>query len=256
MRNLLMRAQYQLINNEYKKLYKLVNKNINRLHMNKSNNKLSTKDKTNLKILEKSFDRACNNIAATAKSTLIDNMNSLCEEVVEEVQTELGIEIDDSVISDTIDAILLGLIYNTNWTLSDAIEKAINSNEELIKEIIEAGIEDEKSESEIVQDILNVIDPNSNQQLRSYKSKHKTLYVGKADYKLQRLLRTTLEHSFQKIIVETAKVIPEKTMIRWISALEPNTCEVCESRHNKLYEINDLPLEHPNGQCDFQIEIL
>jgi len=40
-----------------------------------------------------------------------------------------------------------------------------------------------------------------------------------------------------------------KTKVTWKSALLTNTCAVCIERHNKVYDIDDVPMDHPNGHC-------
>ena len=245
----------------YNALYRVTKKNLVKLGLNGGDNKVTYRDKVNYNILEKSFGKSCDNLVAkNLRSIIFEDMKKLCSETIDEVEEESGIEIDkQNLIEDVLSAVILGTIYNTNWTLSNAVDKIIENNEDLIESIIEEGIADGKTPEEIAEDIINVFDPNPNVEKRSYTRKHKTLYVGRPDYPAYRLARTTLQHSYQATIVGMSKLIESMTekrvMIRWISALEENTCQVCESRHLNLYEPDDLPLEHPNGQCSFEIEI-
>lgn len=213
------------------------------------------------KVLEKSLDKICFNIAKNLRSLTFEAMQYICEEVINEIQDQADIEVDKkNLIEEVVSSVILGTIYNTNWTLSSAVQKIVDSNIDLIESIIEDGIADGRSPEEIVEDILSVLDPNPNTQQRSYTRKHKTLYVGRPDYQAQRLLRTTIQHTYQTAIVNMAKMTSmltnKRVMIQWISAMAPNTCQVCMDRHLHLYDPDDLPLDHPNGQCTFEIRII
>lgn len=255
-----MRTQRKMVNNLYKNVYLVTKKNIQKIGLQKSTDKLSSLDKSRLKFLDKSFGKSAN-ISSEVKNILYTNMYKLCEATIDEVEEQIDTTIPDreEFIQNVIDSVVLGLIYNTNWTLSDATNQLSNNLHDLVSEVITDGIASGKSEEEIVEDVLAVIDPNAQNPSYVNKRKHRTLYTGKVTYPANRLVHTTLQHSFQKVIVDISKWLEKgtgaKVMIRWISALLPNTCEVCEGRHNNLYTPNDLPLDHPNGQCEFVIEI-
>lgn len=252
-----MEEQQKLIDGWYKDLYNVIEKNISNLNLGGSvyNNKIA------FNILKKSLDKACYNLTKNLRNIIFQCMQELCNQVIEEIQDQAEVEVNqDDLVEDILSAIVSGSIYNTNWKLSTAIQRIVDSNEDLIYDIIDQGMAEGKTADEIVEEILNVLNPNSNQQQRSYTKDHKTLYVGRPSYQAHRLARTTLQHTYQTAIVGTAKMISEitsrKVMIQWISILAPNTCQVCESRHLHLYAPDDLPLEHPNGQCTFEIRII
>lgn len=235
LRNQLIRKQHILSLQWYRKLYNQV-KNL--------------KSPKRIKALKFS-------VANQTKNKLKDDMGELCQSLIQEAN-KTGYEFDENLLTDVMENVLSGDLYNNDWTLDAAVVKIDEKTQYVITTIIESGIENGKTEEEILEDVLAAIDPDNLQYQHSYTVKHKTLYVGKLEALTERLMRTTLEHTFQAAIREIAKEIQSqskaKTMIRWISALEPNTCEVCESRHNKLYTPEELPLEHPNGQCEFFIE--
>ena len=245
----------------YNELYRVTKANLIKLNLNSSTDKVTYSNRVAYNILEKTFDKSCNNLVANnLRSLIFTDMNKLCSETIDEIDKEAEIEVDkQNLIEDVLSAVILGTIYNTNWTLSNAVYKIIDSNEELIESIIEEGIANGKTPEEIAEDILNVLDPNPNVEKRSYTIGHKTIYVGKPTYPAFRLSRTVLQHTYQTVVIGMSRMInmmtDKKVMIRWISALEENTCQVCESRHMNLYTPDDLPLEHPNGQCSFEIEI-
>lgn len=244
----------------YNELFKTIQKNIAKLQLKNDSSINTYSNRIAVQLLEKSLDKSCANLTTNLRTIILQDMNQVCVAVVDEVESETDVELDrKNLIEDVMSAVILGTIYNTNWKLSTALQKVLESNEDIIYDIIDQGMAEGKSAEEIAEEILNVLDPNSNQQQRSYTKDHKTLYVGKPDYQAHRLAKTTLQHTYQSIIVGAAKMVSEmtsrKVMIRWISALAPNTCQVCESRHLNLYTPDDLPLDHPNGQCTFEIEI-
>lgn len=257
LRNQLLIEQQKLIDKWYKDLFDIIKKNISSLNLNNN----AYRNKVAFNVVKKSLDKVCYNITKNLRSMIVECMQDLCNQVIDEIQDQAGVEVDkDNLVEDILSAVVTGSIYNTNWKLSNAIEKIIDSNEDLIYDIIEEGMAEGKSAEEIAKEILNVLNPNSNQQQRSYTKDHKTLYVGKPSYQAHRLSRTTLQHTYQTAIVATAKRISEitsrKVMIQWISVLAPNTCQVCVDRHLHLYAPDDLPLDHPNGQCTFEVRII
>lgn len=255
-----MLEQQKYIERWYKELFDIIKKNISKLGLD-SSDKVTYKDKTSFKVLEKSLDKIYFNITKNLKSLAFEAMQYMCEQVIDEIQEQIEIEVDKkNLIEEIVSSVILGTIYNTNWTLSSAVQKIVDNSEDLIESIIEEGIAEGRSPEEIIEDILNVLNPDPNVQQRSYTRKHKTLYVGRPDYQAQRLLRTVIQHTYQTSVVSMAKTISmfmnKQVMIQWISALAPNTCQVCIDRHLHLYDPDDLPLDHPNGQCTFEIKIL
>lgn len=244
----------------YNELFKIIKKNIAKLQLNNNSSSSIYNNRIAFNLLEKSLDKSCANLITNLRVDILQEMHQICSSVIDEVEDETNLEINkDNLIEDVMSAVILGTIYNTNWKLSSALQKILESNEDLVYDIIEQGMAEGKSAEEIAEEIIRVLDPNSNQEKRSYTKDHKTLYVGRPDYQAHRLARTTLQHTYQTVVVGASKMISEitsrKVMIRWISAMAPNTCQICESRHLNLYSPDDLPLEHPNGQCTFEIEI-
>lgn len=185
-----------------------------------------------------------------------DNGRELCESVFNEVEDEMVIEIEDKkkIIDSILQTVITGALYKTSWTLKKASEEIIKHLDNVVSGLVEHGIEMGKEPVEIIEEVLQVVDPDNRYQ-KSYDGE----YITRIDGETQRLVRTTVEHIFQEAFVEVAERVSEMmhviVKIRWISMLSENTCELCESRHNELYDPPDLPLEHPNGQCEFWLEL-
>lgn len=216
---------------------------------------VAMKNAHSTKALKQKSKAVYTKIAQKTEQQIESDLEELIEYTVAEFEKKTGLTVDDSVVSDIVAMVVSGELYDSKWTLSKAVKGIDEKTEAIIAEIIDAGIEQGKSEDEIIQEILAILNPTDDQYQKTYTTKTGKVYVPKTGAATDTLMRTTLEHGYQQIIKHLAESLEDKkVMIRWISALAHNTCEVCESRHNQLYEPEDLPLEHPNGQCEFCIE--
>lgn len=254
-----MEKQYKILQSWFKYVLRVLSRKASRFGLN-SDTPLTGQDKTNLKSLGKTLTSAYKTITEDMSDLIQDNAHELCEQVVTEVEDETDVKPDnrDELVDAIIAAVITGTIYEVDWTLKRALEREAERLGKLVEAVIQSGIDRNKNPAQIVKDLEEVLNPTRLGQ-KSYETKDGMITVTKIDGEAQRLARTTVEHIFQEGIIETAEMLEDNTkyrvMIRWVSALEENTCQVCESRHNQLYEPQDLPLEHPNGQCDFYIEL-
>lgn len=244
LRNEVMEEQYKIVRAWFKYVVRVV--------------KRKTAGALMIKSLAKDVSRHYQVILEDTQELIKDNGRELCEAVVDEVEKELDIEIENKkkIIESAVMLVITGALYKSRWTLEKAAEQISERLADVIDGIVEHG--KDKDPKEVAEEILKVVDPDNHYQ-KSYDVNDNTIYITRIDGETQRLVRTTVEHIFQEAFVEVAEQIAEQTKyvvkIRWVSMLSENTCEVCESRHNELYDPADLPLEHPNGQCDFWIEL-
>lgn len=256
LRNQKMEEQYKLIQAWFAYVLRVVKRKTSGI-----GSEMTSAAKTRLKSLSKDIANHYKVIEEDVQSLIHDNAYELCDVVFKEVEDNTDWEVQNrkNEIESVIATVIMGAVYSTHWTLPKASEQIAARLEEVVTDLVEHGIELNKSPQAIVDELLQVIDPNSIYQ-KSYEGKNGTVYITRIDGETQRLVRTTVEHIFQEAFVEAAEQLADATgkdvKIRWISALAENTCEVCESLHNQLFDPEDLPLEHPNGQCDFWIEIL
>lgn len=197
-------------------------------------------------------------VANQTKKQTEEDLKKLVQTTVDEFESKTGVEVDDNFVARVVAMVIAGKLYKTKWTLAKAVKGISAKMDAVIDAIIENGKKQGKTDAEIAEDILAVINPNDSQYQHVIQTDDGNVYVPKIGTATSTLMRTTLEHGYQETVKELAEVLADhtekKVMIRWISALAHNTCEVCESRHNELYEPSELPLEHPNGQCKFCIE--
>ena len=254
-----MEKQYKVLQSWFKYVLRVMSRKAARFGLN-SDTPLTNQDKINLKSLGKTVSAAYNTITEDMSDLIHDNAYKLCEQVITEVEDDTGVKVDnrEELIESMIAAVILGAVYDVDWTLKRALERESERLKSLVDAVIQSGVDRNRNPSQIVKDLEEVLNPTRIGQ-KSYETKDGVIYITKIDCESQRLVRTTVEHIFQESLIEMAEVLEEKTeykvLIRWVSALEENTCQVCESRHNQLYEPQDLPMEHPNGQCDFYIEL-
>lgn len=78
-------------------------------------------------------------------------------------------------------------------------------------------------------------------------------YSGGLDYEALRLARTTLTHQAQIAVINSNKINPYLQFIKWHSEHQAGrTCQQCIDRDGKLFPIDEVPLDHPNGMCWIQ----
>ena len=71
------------------------------------------------------------------------------------------------------------------------------------------------------------------------------------DYNAQRLARTMVSHAYQQAFVRTTQKNPFVSKYKWEASNSGRVCEICEERDGKLFDKDELPLDHPNGMCTF-----
>lgn len=258
LRNKLILTQEEQFRRLFKKAFKLIQEKIITTGLHSSKGNLSGIYVQKLKSLSKFIVKSYSELIPKIESVITDNLFVVTESVVKEFERKSNTDIKDSksFVQDIVSSVILGHIYDTNWTLHKAVSNYPKYIKKLVDTIIQDGITDGKSAEEITDTILDVLDPSAPPEKRKYVAKSGMAHTGKIDADVQKIAKTTLVHDYERAVISTAMVLEGRVFIRWISALAPNTCELCEQRHNQLYEPEDVPLEHPNGQCELQIEIL
>lgn len=75
-------------------------------------------------------------------------------------------------------------------------------------------------------------------------------YSGGLDYEALRLARTTLTHQAQLATLATSKINPYMDAVIWHSDHQAGrTCQLCLDRDGTKFELDNVPLDHPNGMC-------
>ncbi len=176
------------------------------------------------------------------------------------------------------DEILFGKAYKDRKGLSERIWQYTKKFDKDIDYIISEGIANKKSTYEIAKDLEKYVNPNAAKDFEWNKvyeiAKDLEKYVNpnaakdfewnkvypnsskKLDYNAQRLARTAINHAYQQAQKRSCSKNPYVTGIRWISAdIHERTCQQCKDRHNTVYKVEDVPLDHANGLCTTVPEI-
>lgn len=152
-----------------------------------------------------------------------------------------------SVPPDVVANLVSGKVYADNWQFSKRIWGDYRSSKGDVSNIVARGIAENKSAFEIAQDLEKYVSPSAAKPWdwsRVYPGCKK-----KIDYNAQRLARTLSAHAYQQSVIETAKRNPFTTRVEWHSAMVERTCPICEARNGQIYELNKVPMDHPNGLC-------
>lgn len=149
---------------------------------------------------------------------------------------------------DAVNNIITGKIYDTGWSLSQRIW---GNNDETLKQIyqiVAGGRAKNESIYDISKKLENYVRPNAAKQWNLVALDGKRIYPKKVDYNAQRLARTLTQHAYQQSFVQATKNNPFVLQYQWI-ANGSRVCELCQERDGKIYEKDNLPLDHPNGMC-------
>ena len=166
----------------------------------------------------------------------------------------IGIKFNVSATSvplDVLSEIKTGKIYDQKWYLSDAIWKDQKDKLRQINDFVAQGVAAGKTTYEIAKDLEKFVDLKAKKDWAWSK-----VYPGSAkkiDYNAQRLARTVIAHAYERATIRTAKNNPFSQGIMWHSALSERSCEICIERNGKVFQPDELPLDHPNGMCTYSV---
>ena len=192
------------------------------------------------------------------EKTITSNMLRVSKAVVEDsiaLDKKMGFDgvfIKQFYIPQDVVAIVSsGKLYDGKWTLSKAIwsdnQKKIND----IELIVAKGIAGNKSTYDIAKDLERYVNPRARKEWSWSK-----VYPGtskKIDYNAQRLARTMVSHAYEESFVESTKDNPFIEAYQWLASGSDRMCDICEERDGQIFPKDDLPLDHPNGMCTFEI---
>lgn len=179
----------------------------------------------------------------TAKATVADAKSFL---------KEAGLPIKGAyshVPADIVRSVASGQLYTGNWTLSRALWLNTAETQHDVQSVIAQGIIQNKSAYDIAKDLEKYVDPTARKDWEWSKVYPGTKKV--VDYNAQRLARTMVSHAYQQAFVRTTQKNPFVSKYKWEASNSGRVCEICEERDGKLFDKDDLPLDHPNGMCTF-----
>lgn len=214
-----------------------------------------------LRLLEMEINTAGADVEKLIKKDILRMSETVAKENAD-IWKKYGLDISGSVVSlpeDIVETLVSGQLYESSWNLSESIWGADKKINQTIQEIAAKGAAADKSAYEIAKDVEKYVDPNVKKQSRviEYKGRdgrmHK-FYFGQVDYYAQRLARTMISHAYQESFVRTTRKNPFVTAYRWLAS-NSRPCPICLDRDGRLFQKDDLPLDHPNGMCTFEAVI-
>ena len=257
----LMKAQEKQIKQIYNDMYLKVSKKLSKVNPNTLSKRYLEELK---KALEKEIRSSNNQIKKVVKKN-IEKSSELANNVQLDffmsINEEYGLNMKDTFSSmfskipkKAMNEILFGKAYKDRKGLSERIWLDTKKFNKDIDYIIAEGIANKKPTYEIAKDLEKYVNPNAAKEWEWSKVYPNTNKV--VDYNAQRLARTSIQHAFQQAQKRSCKKNPYVEKIRWLSSNSSRTCELCNSRNNQLFSVNDVPLDHPNGLCTTIPEII
>lgn len=208
-----------------------------------------------LKELQKQIDGELKGIEKGLNGSIRSSMSKTAKATVADAKDFLksaGLPIKGAyshVPSDIVRSVATGKLYAGNWSLSRALWLNTKETQQDIQSIIAKGIAENKSSYEIAKDLEKYVNPFARKDWEWSKVYPGTRKV--VDYNAQRLARTMVSHAYQQSFVRMTQKNPFVSKYRWEASNSGRVCEICEERDGKLFDKDDLPLDHPNGMCTF-----
>lgn len=159
--------------------------------------------------------------------------------------TTMFSQVQDKVVKD----IISGNLYKDKRTLSHRIWNYTNEFGQDIQYMVNRGLLEKKSAIELAKDLEQFVKGPAKRET-TWGKVYPNLKNKRVDYNAMRLARTSINHAYQTASIQSSNMNPFVEGIEWRSAMQHGrTCEVCMERHGKIYPIDDVPLDHPNGLC-------
>lgn len=153
--------------------------------------------------------------------------------------------------------IISGNIYSSGFSLSTRIWMSTDGNMKDIYTIIAKGVAEDKSIYQIAKDIEKYVKPDARLPWRVTTGGDGKIYKiknGTVDYNAQRLAKTVLQHTYQQTLIALTRDNPFVDGYIWHSD-GGHPCELCQDRDGQFYTADDVPLDHPNGECTIEPHI-
>lgn len=250
----LMKTQEKQIKQIYNDMYLKVSKKISKVNPNSLSKRyleeLKKAIESEIRLSNKKVSKIIK--ANTEKSSELANNVQL--DFFMSMDKEYDLNMKDTFIDmfskipkEAMNEILFGKAYKDRAGLSERIWLDTKKFNKDIDYIIAEGIANKKSVYEVAKDLEIYVNPKASKNWEWSKVYPNTNKV--IDYNAQRLARTSIQHAFQQAQKRSCKKNPYVEKIRWLSSNNSRTCELCNSRNNQLFNVNDVPLDHPNGLC-------
>lgn len=217
-------------------------------------------DRRYLNDLKSEMNARVNQITLQTDKLVRDGVTTTTERVLENNRVFLNnigfynYQINPQLVASMSDFVISGKLYENKWSLSSAIWGSGKRIQFDINRIVARGILEHKSTYEIAKQLEKYVNPDVSRVVQ-------VGTLGEVDYNAQRLARTMVQHAYQEAFVAATKDNPFVEAYRWITSGASNVCQLCIQREEEdeyglgegVYPKDALPLDHPNGNCTFEI---
>lgn len=128
-----------------------------------------------------------------------------------------------------VDEIIFGKAYKDRKGLSERIWQDTRKKNKDIENIIVKGLSNKTSAKDLAKELLEYINPS----------------INNPGYCSKRLARTVINHAFQMAQKRSCSNNPFVEGIEWRTGNHNRTCELCKSREGVVYDVKNIPLDHP-----------
>lgn len=195
-----------------------------------------------------------NNIYTVSDAVVRDNVEWLKQFGFE----ESGLNVAFSSVPDQIVRMLAtGQIYEGGWNLSSRIWSDNESTLKTAYQIVAKGMAENRPIYDIAKELESYVQPGAEKKWNPYimmkntktgEWERKKLYKRQVDYNAQRLARTLVQHGYQQSFIAVTEKNPFVLRYQWL-ANGSRPCPLCQSRNGEEFAKDNLPMDHPNGQC-------
>lgn len=154
-------------------------------------------------------------------------------------------------------SIITGSLYNSG-SLDGKIWDIVNGNVADMNSIIAKGLAEGRSLNDIAKELEKYLNPDMRNEWKVVKITNPDgtvsiykIHNDKVDWKAQRLARTSIQHAYQQAMIALTRDNPFVNGYIW-HADGGHPCMLCLERDNEFYRADEVPLDHPNGQCSLE----
>lgn len=268
--------------NEYEKIAKEIRKRVSRLTLQQQRELLQLYDDTVKELAEKASKAKSKSLTERwvkdYKKELEKARDELSKELIKSIKgyttkaAKIGTEVEQQILSKAfklagidpgdhfktmfsrvqdkvVKDIISGNLYKDKRTLSSRIWSYGKEFEKNIQYTINQAILEKKSAIELAKDLEEFVKEPAKRET-TWGKVYPNLKNKRVDYNAMRLARTSINHAYQTASIQSSNMNPFVEGIEWRSALiHGRTCDLCMDRHGKIFPIDDVPLDHPNGLC-------
>jgi len=152
--------------------------------------------------------------------------------------------VPDSVVR----SIATGQVYDSGWSLSKRIWGDNEQTMQDLYRIVAGGVAKQTPIYDIAKQLEKYVKPGAAKQWNLTDKDGRKIYPRQVDYNAQRLARTLVQHSYQQAFTAVCEKNPFITDYIW-NANGSRVCEICKMRDGQHFKKDELPLDHPNGMC-------